>query len=100
MCDCMSATPCPVLSLPHGGCVHRASLAERDSALTCTLPVRSVYELYCDYVLKNPFHEMDQVGRRRRKHSRAAGQGVPGGSAALLAARAQRDPPLQCLFIR
>ena len=22
---------------------------------------RSVYELYCDYVLKNPFHEMDQV---------------------------------------
>ena len=21
----------------------------------------SVYELYCDYVLKNPFHEMDQV---------------------------------------
>ena len=24
-------------------------------------PYRSVYELYCDYVLKNPFHEMDQV---------------------------------------
>ncbi|EFN56460.1 hypothetical protein CHLNCDRAFT_51950 [Chlorella variabilis] len=21
----------------------------------------TVYELYCDYVLKNPFHEMDQV---------------------------------------
>jgi hypothetical protein len=20
-----------------------------------------VYDLYCDYVLKNPFHEMDQV---------------------------------------
>ena len=20
-----------------------------------------MYELYCDYVLKNPFHEMDQV---------------------------------------
>ena len=24
-------------------------------------PTRSIYELYCDYVLKNPFHEMDQV---------------------------------------
>lgn len=21
----------------------------------------TVYELYCDYILKNPFHEMDQV---------------------------------------
>jgi hypothetical protein len=35
-----------------------------DCALGCvcaTVPVPSVYELYCDYVLKNPFHEMDQV---------------------------------------
>lgn len=24
-----------------------------------------MYELYCDYVLKNPFHEMDQVGPPR-----------------------------------
>jgi hypothetical protein len=23
--------------------------------------LHSVYELYCDYVLKNPFHELDQV---------------------------------------
>lgn len=30
--------------------------------LTATgAPACSVYELYCDYVLKNPFHEMDQV---------------------------------------
>lgn len=26
-----------------------------------------MYELYCDYVLKNPFHEMDQVGRAGRR---------------------------------
>jgi hypothetical protein len=24
-------------------------------------PLRRVYELYCDYVLKNPFYEIEQV---------------------------------------
>ncbi len=34
-------------------------------ALLLPCPCR-VYELYCDYVLKNPFHEMDQVRLRAR----------------------------------
>lgn len=36
-------------------------MLENTRVHACTHSLRSIYDLYCDYVQKNPFHEVDQV---------------------------------------